>query len=312
LLFIPLITLVGCKGNSEITTKCPLGAPSLLYYDQGNNKSFITISGAAQIIAEFQRNEYDALIVDANSGLNQIKKYNDTPYRFAKLLTYGNLYLASFKHNIQLGDRPTANQTILSFGNLISIPYQVTNKLVSSKWTGSLPEYLSDVSSVLAKAKFDIDKPTIEEISNDYYIIAEPALTSLKNASIGKKTLTYLNLTDPTLFNNVIPQAALFINKNSYNNKKDKIVSYINDLDNRINICINNPIEFKNTLDKYGDDALVNSRFGFKSQIAFNVQKDNRNGFAIYPSTSNFTFNDMNDFMRKIDQQPIYDGSEFL
>jgi len=293
LYLIPFITLVGCKGNNEITTKCPLGAPSLLFYDQGNNSNFVTISGAAQIVAEFQQNKYDALVVDATTGLRQIKKYPNTPYRLAKLLTAGNLYLVS----LNFTSDPISSSSILSFGNETSVPYYLTNEL-NKTWKSNKLDYKSDVANVLANALNN---------THDYYVLAEPALTTLKS----KKTVLLskkLELGDVT-----IPQAALFINKNSYYNKKDKMTKYISDLKSRINICINNPQEFKEQLDKYGDESTVSQRFGFTSSVAYKVQKDDPNGFAIFPNEKKFTYVEMNNFLNSVSQQSeTYTKEEFI
>ncbi len=292
LLLFPVLSVFSCKGNNEITTKCPLGAPSIIFYDQGNNKNFETISGAAQILAEFQNKKYDVLVVDATSGLKQIKQYEDCPYRLAKLITNGNLYLVSLT---QTGE-PTEGKTLTSFGNETSIPYLVTNKLNDTY--KCKVEYSKDVSEVLAKALNNV---------SDYYVLAEPALTALakqKGTLSFKKKITFDNL--------IIPQAALFINKNSYNNKKDKFKTYFNELNERIDNCIYNPNIVKENLKKYGDDLTVSNKFGFKTDIAYTVQENKKNGFAIYESTKKFTYEDVNNFLSNVGSKERYNESEFI
>lgn len=99
-LFLPAlaIALSGCSNTitpeADIKWVSPAGAPTLAFYDQGDNANFVTETTPTNVAAQLQKNEYDAVVFDSISGLKSVKAKN-TNYVLAKLITGGNFYLVS-------------------------------------------------------------------------------------------------------------------------------------------------------------------------------------------------------------------------
>lgn len=301
LFLLPLLTLFSCQKNEgEIRTICPVGAPSICYYTEGANDSFKTEASVPNVVAQFQMNEYDAIVVDATTGLNAIKKY-DKPYRFAQLLTSGNLYLISYKHQVS----PDANSKILSFGAEKAIPNLSLKAYYKKVISCDL-----DIKNVNRKDGLNEVKAIIENNPEayDYFVVAEPVLTSLKTS---KGTPTFeLKLSDESKGVGVIPQAALFLNLNAVNNKKQNLSSYINNMYERMRVCIDSPELVRETLTRYGEDA-TKTKFGFTPAIVEAVQKNKNNGFAICEPSLKYGHDELKAFLT-LAGEPDEFGDEYF
>jgi len=276
--FVPLFSSCN-RDNGDIKTICPLGAPSIAFYDQGNNSNFVTTSTTATILAQFQRSEYDAIVVDSTNGLKAIKQYNSV-YRFAKLLTASNLYLVSKTHDTISVDK---NSTICAFGSDNSVPY------LTLKTIYNIDEKKVDrndgVTSVLAKFKSDTNF--------DYYVLAEPALTTVSSLVKGKEQFKVQGVS-------AIPQAALFINKDTYKSKASKFTTYINELKTRVDNSKTNKDIVYSSLNSYGDETKVKQRFGLPNETLLKQVQAN-NGLGVY--NSSFGVTEMNSFLTSIGQE---------
>lgn len=297
LMIFPLLILNSCGGdNSNIKTICPVGAPSLCYYTEGNNPNFVTESSTPKVVAQFQQEEYDAIVIDATSGLKAIHDYGK-PYALAKLLTANNLYLVSTSKNV----KPEKNDKIYAFpGNDDGVPHLALLKYISESGVDVKIDWVDGVSQVAASIKNDSTK-------YQYYLLANPVYTTLQAVTNINFTFTTKLTTDNM---SVIPQAALFINKDSYERKKEKFKTYFDNLNSRILTAIESPDEVRQKLDEYGDSVKIQTRFGFPSRVVTNVQKDN--GFGLCDETQKFTADDMNKFLSTVGREERYDSSYFV
>ncbi|MDY0345629.1 MAG: hypothetical protein RBR44_03645, partial [Bacilli bacterium] len=146
------LTLSACVGPLEditIRTISPAGAPSLAFYNQGNNENFATNSTPSNVLAEFQTTYYNAIVFDSINALKSIKN-NNLDFKLAKLITGGNFYLASI--NKDEGQMPSASDVVVSFGENL-IPDLVYRKL-SQYWDiTNTPQYVPSVSEALGVLK---------------------------------------------------------------------------------------------------------------------------------------------------------------
>lgn len=305
LVFIPML-LTSCMRSSSynITTILPLGAPSICFFDQGKNNDFVTATPSS-IVPLFQNPDpiYDALIIDSRTGLLQSKKHN-SPYKMAKLLTSGNLYLVGLNEN---KIAPSSNSIIYGFQEN-EIPGLIFKHIIHNCFhlDESRINWVDNASLIAPIAKEGL----YQGKKVDYVLIAEPTLYSIKSSS--KSAISTYEESLRLLWHNLtnqdeIPQAALFINKNAYARKKQQFDNYLSDLNARIDIAINDINKVKEKMDQYGDKDMQNIRFGFNADIIINVQKNN--GLALY--SKEYKVDKMNAFLDQLHLEN-YTSEDFI
>ena len=282
-MFLPFIALLasGCNNTpveeENVRWVSPLGAPSLVFFDQGNNKDDWVSQKAALMPAELQGNAYDAVIFDATTGLSAIKK-NNSDFALAKVITAGNMYLVGLNKDTM----PTSEDKIVAFQK-DKIPDKVFKKLASDRWNldVSNAKYVSDASEtapILQSGKYQGE-------TVDYVLTAEPVfqsskLTALQNG-ITLTEIKSLRSEWKALTNqDAIVQAGIFVRKSSLETKKEKLKVWMNMVDTNLNKLISNDAGVKEAMDAYGDIDAQKTRFGVPSQIASKVQENGNNRLA--------------------------------
>lgn len=301
--------LASCMRTSayEVTTIVPFGAPSVCYYDQGNNENLYTAEPTA-ILPLFQNPNplYDALIIDSRTGLLHSKR-NNSPYKMAKLITAGNLYLVGLNGN---NNAPTTNSVIYAFQE---------NEIPGLVFKHLCQEYFHiGVNQVEWVDTANLISPIAREGKYhgrliDYVLIPEPSLHAIKLSSKSAISNYCLSLRD--VWHNItgqsaIPQAALFVNKNAYQQKKKQFITYFDSLNNRIANAINDVDKVKEELNRYGDHDAQVARFGFNADIITSIQKNN-NGLALYSSIEEYNCDKMNEFLNKLGLEN-YQSEDFI
>lgn len=303
--------LVSCQTTSDsltIRTICPSGAPTIAFYDQGNNANFETNSSPNLVLAQFQTNYYNAIVFDSISGLQSIKQYN-LSFKLAKVITGGNFYIASI--NKDEGEEPTVDDVIVSFGEGL-IPDLVYKKLYEHWGWQASTSYVKSVAEAQAILKTG---KTSGNIDVDYVFIAQPALNS---AMLDTTAATYGKI---KVFKNIreewktitgqeaIPQAAMFYRYDDYQNHLHEFDTYTLALENRIIQGITQPENVKNVMDEYSSNLTTQTqKFGFNSNIMLYTQKDGANGFGLV--SPNVTV-DVNAFLTSLSLE-TYEASYFL
>ncbi len=306
-----VILLSACQGNVTpvtIKTISPSGAPTLAFYDQGNNADFETNSTPSIVLAQFQTTYYNAIVFDSISGLKSIKQYN-LDFKLAKIITAGNFYIASI--NKEDGVAPTSEDTIVSFGENL-IPDLVYKKLYQNWGWQANTSYVKSVTEAQAILKTG---KTAGNVDVDYVFIAQPALNAAmldSTAATYGKVKIYKNIREEwkTLTGQEgIPQAGLFYRYEDYQKDKSTFDNYSLAIDNRINQGILHPDQVKVVMDEYSSDKTVQvQKFGFNSDIMYYTQKNGANGFGLLDPTQSI---DVNAFLTYLGLEN-YDASYFL
>jgi len=302
------------EDDYEVQTISPAGAPTLAFYDQGSNVSFQTDSTPSNVGKHFLTSTYDAIVFDSVNALKTIST-KAAPFKLARFITGGNFYVVSYGKDPT--DVPTKDSTFVSFGEGL-LPDTVMNKLVASydgweRWDMPSITYLAGVSDVMS---------ALLAHSYDYYFIAQPALFGAKSqlGSDASKVNVVANVRaawadfsgQPS-----IPQAGLFIRNATYSDHQAYVDKYLSDLDSRLTVAVDDPASAKAAMDAWnGDTAAQQAKFGFSSSVAYNVQKDDANGFGIVKpgslGSTNLTF--LNSFVDLLDSSSYshFDSSLFL
>ena len=148
----------------------------------------------------------------------------------------------------------------------------------------------------------------------DYVLVAQPILFAQLNNSPIKDQLTVVaslrTKWEEKTGQKAIPQAGLFVNYSNYTKYKSDFTAFLDELDDSIDTCIEDPTTMKNGLDAYGDADAQKAFFGFNSGVAFNVQKNGANGFAFVSSEDADTIS-ISDFLASLDKE-TEDYSQFI
>ena len=292
------------SGNNSLANEEPLkfispaGAPALAFYDQGNNENYVTNSTPTNVAAELQKNDYDMVIFDSISGLNTIRN-KELDFKLAQIITGGNFYLAG----IDVSDNalPTSESYVVSFGENL-IPDLVWQALVNDYWqiSGLETHYVNsneEARSILASGMHNGNEV-------DYVFIAQPALFATMNnqeASTYGRVSVIKNIRQEWKAysgQDAIPQAGIFVRENILTTKPNNLKDFFRALDTRLENAINQPEVVRETLNAYSSDlTLQQSRFGFNANVAYNVQKDQANGFGLVAPSETV---DINAFLTKL------------
>ncbi|MGM9873613.1 MAG: hypothetical protein ACI31G_01665 [Bacilli bacterium] len=271
--------LTGCKTEVNEDYKkiiCPSGAPTVVFYDYATNSNFET--GAPTVVsAQLQDDKYGAIVFDFLNGLKSVKK-NSGDYSLRRIITGGNLYLVG----INKDSEPTADDLIVSFGeNLLP---DVVYKHIYADSQGILDathyvSAVSDAGAVLKTGLFNGD-------SVDYVLVAQPVLFSVLSTAEDASIYNVIyclkdKWAEVTGLAPVIPQAGLFVNDTMYNKNKSYFNGFLDDIDSYIDTCIEDPTTMKAGIEQAGTADDQKNLFGFTANVAFNVQKDGANGFAL-------------------------------
>lgn len=289
------ILLTGCKTNDNGDYKkiiCPSGAPAIAFYNHATDSNFET--GAPTVVAaELQSNRYGTIVFDFLNGLKSVKN-NSGDYSLKRIITGGNLYLVG----INKDSEPTSDDYIVSFGENL-LPDVVYKHIYSADIVNST-HYVSAVSDAGAVLKTGLHNGE----TVDYVLVAQPVLFSVLSTAEDASKYHVVNCLkdkwgEVTGLAPVIPQAGLFINDTMYSKHKSYFDGFLDDLNNNIDTCIEDPNTMKAGIEEAGDANAQKELFGFTANVAYNVQKDNKNGFALVSSEDHEEL-DLNAFFEEL------------
>jgi hypothetical protein len=264
----------------------PVGAPAIAFYDQGHNANWVSSSDPTNVVLPaFGTDNYDAIVFDGTTGLNVIKK-NSYNYKLAQWVSGGNFYVVSTKH--QAGEAFASDYKVDGFvktGNAA----QSFLSLAAHHWNWAL-DTTADYPTGSVKWEAGVTNVLTNLTANptgfDYYVIAEPSLTAAKTAlaaqNIGLNIIYNLQTEWKAQSGQLtIPAAALFVNNASYDSHKDAIDEFLAGTQIRQDTAVDDVATVKTALDAFGNDAAVQSRFGFTSTLAAALQANGADKFGI-------------------------------
>lgn len=294
------LALAACapSGGSSQTTPLdikfisPSGAPSIIFYEEALNGKLETNSTPSIVGAQLQKDEHTGVVFDFYNGLKSIKT-NNADYKLARIITGGNFYLVGINNT----DAPTKDDYIVSFGQGL-LPDLVYRSIYGDE-IADATHYVPGVGDAGAVLEAGLH----EGNQVDYVLVAQPVLFSKMSTSSIKDSLTVVaslrDLWKDKTGQDAIPQAGLFINQTQYKNHSQQIDDYLESLEDSVMTCIEDPTTMKQKIEEVGDADAQKAMFGFTSAVAFNVQKDNANGFALV-STEEADTIDIDAFLESI------------
>ena len=324
LLPLVMVGLTSCptsensSGSTSLTNEEPLkfispaGAPALAFFNQGNNENYVTNSTPTNVAAELQKSEYDMVIFDSISGLNTIRN-KELDFKLAQIITGGNFYLAGI--DIKDEAMPNSESYVVSFGENL-IPDLVWRSLVDDYW--QIPNLETHYVNSNEEARAILASGMHNGNPVDYVFIAQPALFAVMNSpdasTYGRVSIIKNIRQEWKAYSgqDAIPQAGIFVRESVLTTKPNNLKTFFNDLDDRLLTAINNPQEVRDALNAYNSDLVAQqARFGFNGNIAYNVQKDQANGFGLVAPSETV---DVNTFLAKINNPnyPAFSEDYFI
>ncbi len=297
--------------SSELTLLTPSGAPTLAFYDMGDDPNWTSTSDATSIPPALRGNDYDMVVFDGLNGLNVLSQ-GSSNYKLAKWITGGNFYVVSTTH--EAGEAFEGSERILSF-NETGTASVAFRKLSSEEWgwdyEDSQVTYLSGVQQVLQTL---VSNPG----AYDYYVMAEPVLTNAKSqlAAKGVELEVVYDIQEEWKgagLGETLPAAALFYNVNSYAEEKEAMDLFLEKTGERIDTAVNNPAEVVSALEAYGEPSEVQARFGYQPSLVTSLQGGGKNRFGLISSEAEIGTNRefANSYQEAVGASP-YDTSLFL
>lgn len=278
-----VLALASCAPSEPHTFSIitPTGAPAAAFFDIAQNENYVydTNSIPSNVGANLQTNEYDAVVFDFYNGLKAIKN-NETQYKLARIITGGNLYLVGINRTTE----PTSDNPgyIVSFGKDL-LP-DLVYKSIYGEEIANATHYVASVAEAGGILQAGIHAGN----QVDYVLVAQPVLFAQMSSSPIKDSYTVVaslrTKWEAKTGQKAIPQAGLFIDSVKYAKHKNKYNAFLAELDDSIDTCIEDPDTMKNGIAAQGDADAQKSFFGFTAQVAYNVQKNNQNGFAFVSS----------------------------
>lgn len=279
LLFVFILTSCTNKTKDEtLSVALPSGAPSLssIYITKeekdGNNKTKTDILNDSSVIKASLINEtYDLIVAPANLGA-QIYNQNKSYYMLSGI-TFGNLYLVSKDEIRSLSD--LNNYNFISFGKG-SITDSVSTYILKENNITTNISYLTSAADT--KTSF-----VSSNKEKEVYLLAEPLFSALKdNFTKSNKPFYYISIQEEwkklTNLDGFL-QAALFVKKDTYLNKRDLVDDYLKRLEESINNINNKDLISKNNkiikdlgYFNFTDEVMYSATIG--SNIKF-ITKDN-------------------------------------
>ncbi len=262
--------------NYEVKWISPTGSPSLVFYQDGYNRNWISSSNPGDAVQpSLLTNNYDAVVFDGVSGLNTIKKAGtSSKYKLADWITGGSFYVVSTKHTAE--EEFPSNAKINSFVETGNASRSFRKLAASWGWDGNNIDYQSGVSDVVKILMLNGD-------AYDYHVVAQPALETAKE-KLGDKLHIVYNLQDEwkKAGYGEIPGGALFVNTERYAVYKAKINAFLTRTRLAKDTLIANPDKAVASFNAYepGDNhnTKLKERFGIaNADVITKLQKDGAN-----------------------------------
>ncbi len=294
---IPLavLALSACSNSKQSGTLpfswvTPTGAPTLAFYDQGDNSSWISASNPSEIVVpSFAANSYDGIVFDGISGLNLMSQNKAASnYKLARWINNLGFYVVSKKHTKEEASIWNASWTVDSFvatGNAS----RCLLSLSKSVWGWG---DLQSLGTVSFETGVDAVVTNLASDGYDFYLLADPAYTNLKS-KLGDKLHLIYDLQEEwgkAHEGMKIPSAALFINAKGYSQGKNVYDEFLKQTDDRLYTLVKEPEKAQKALEDYqnSDPSHVVSgslyKFGVATSIVSNLtnlQANNALGFCV-------------------------------
>lgn len=329
-LLLPLFAsaLLSCAGESpahEIAWATPTGAPTLAFFDQGDNPNWLSSANPAQqVLPHFADKAYDALVFDGSQGLANVKA-NGRDYALARWISGGTFYVVSTKHESgKAWDESPRVQSFMKQGNVS----KAFRALAEKAWgwgvypADSSPsiQYAASVAPVQNALAGFLQSGSVEGDPFDYYVLAEPAYSALK-AKYRKAGLPFHTVYDmqrefSAAFDGAdIPAAAVFVQRETYVKHPEALNAWLARVDEAIETVATDFASIIPEVAKF-DEGESNAKFGLSSAALRLVAKEHEgesNPFHYRPdlrgAEANLAY--ANAFQKAIGE-PLFDISLFL
>ena len=283
------LALASCGGEGEryeVKWVTPTGAPTLAFYDQGNNANWVSASNPSEVVVPaFAANSYDFIVFDGVSGLNVMtKNAKAANYKLARWINSLGFYVVSLKHTVEDTKTWDTSWKIDGFvpsGNSSLAFLSLANSVWNWGDVSKQVTYETGVSQVASN---------ISTNGYDFYVVADPVYTTLKTKMGDKLHLIYDMQSEwgKAHDGQKIPSAALFVNTSLYNSHQTELDKFLKETDKRLNTLVDTPLTAQQALEDYAksnSDAVVDGnyvKFGISSSIVSNLatyQASNAFGF---------------------------------
>lgn len=289
-LLMSLLILGGCSSKSkeevDISILCPSGAPALSLLEEYQNEhvTINTVSGSETLASEFVKNDstYDIIIAPINLGCQLISK-EQTTYRLAAVITWGNLYI--------IGQKDASLESTESFAAFGE--GTVPQKIFTTVYDHFDPEvtYYNAVSDVMAQlVSGHITMGLVAEP------IASVSINKAKENGIELQIMAdlqeeYQKVTGSDTYG--YPQAAIFVKEGC----EDKVSSLLSRIEIFVNTtAIKEPEKIEELVTSIGEETLgvPNAKIAMNSwkrqNIHFDLAKDHEGDIKLLLEQFNITY----------------------
>ena len=288
-IIIACLALVGCNGNNNSKSQdtgtsaipfnrnalsiiTPTGAPALAFYNFGTSSKFETNDTPTNIVGMMVAGQKDVVVLPTNAGIQAING-KSAPYKLAATITLGNFYVVSMGNDSD--GVMDASDTILLFQKN-NVPDKIFHYVYGDTLDTGIHyvEAVSDASRAIIGGSF-VDADTGTNMTPNYVMIAEPALTNVKSKKEG--ITVYANLQEEYKTksgNKEIFQASVFI-KNTMETELADL--FLTNLELDIQAALADSTKLKEGMNKVEAAASV---FGVAPELAETVLK-NGNGMGL-------------------------------
>lgn len=258
--------------RNSLSIITPTGAPALAFYDFATSPNFETNDTPTNIVAMMVAGQKDVVVLPTNAGIQAING-KSAPYKLAATITFGNFYVVSMGNDTN--NVMDASDTILLFQKN-NVPDKIFHYVYGNSLDSAIHyvEAVSDASRAVISGSF-VDADTGTNMTPNYVMIAEPALTNVKSKKDG--LTVYANLQEEyknKANNKEIFQASVFVKNTLDTNTAN---AFLSTLEYDITSALNDSNKLKEGMSKVESAATV---FGIAPEMAETVLK-NGNGMGL-------------------------------
>lgn len=218
----------------KLKVSTPNGAPLMAIAGAKDDIDLKLIADTKTLPSIFQANTEDIIVAPINVGA-MLYNNNKSKYKLASVVTWGNTYFASAKENFKLEDIKDNKLTLFGKNsiNVALAQYVLKQKNITPS------EITYPEEDVVASIK------TIQEENPDELVMsAEPVLT-VTSASLKAKEKTLVSYSISEMYkeltNHKYPQAAVFVNPDTYESHKGKFDEFFNTVKSTCELTSSNP-----------------------------------------------------------------------
>jgi len=209
----------------KLKVSTPSGAPLMAISGAKDDIDLKLVSDTTLLPGLFQKTEEkeDIIIAPVNVG-TKLYNANLSTYKLASVITWGNTYFSSGIENFTIDSMNGKTVTFFGKGsiNVAIAKYVLKQKGVTVTEAYPDPDVVASIKGVL------------EANPDEMVMIAEPVLTVTKTSLEKHKSLTSYSIANEynSLTNHKYPQAAIFVNPDSYQLHKGKFDEFFEAVEN--------------------------------------------------------------------------------